>query len=187
MKPRDYEVLRAAIEEQGYAAEVEWAQTVSAPESAEALWREYAWVVLNSGMKNQVAERIWERVRPVVERGESCAAVYRHAAKGEAIDRGWRLRDERFAAFRAFARMDHASALDWCETLPWIGPITKYHLAKNLGVDCAKPDRWLERVAAAAGETVEGLCRRLAAETGDRVATVDLVIWRGCNLGLWRP
>ena len=61
-------------------------------------------------------------------------------------------------------------------------PITCWHLAKNYGHDCAKPDRYLTRIAGAEG--THDLCARLAKETGDRIATVDLVIWRAANLGL---
>ena len=125
-----------------------------------------------------------QRIRPAVEGGESAATVFRHAGKVSAIDRAWLLREDRFLAFRLFASQDTEQTLAWCETLPFIGPITKYHLAKNLGVECAKPDRWLERVAADNWETVAEMCKRLSTATGDRIATVDLVIWRACNLGL---
>ena len=42
----------------------------------------------------------------------------------------------------------------------------------------------LERVASHYQTTPDALCMALAAATGDRVATVDVVIWRACNLGI---
>ena len=52
-------------------------------------------------------------------------------------------------------------------------------LAKNLGVDTAKPDRHLVRVAEATGyASPASLCEHLARMVGDTVAVVDLVIWR---------
>jgi hypothetical protein len=177
----EYEDLRAQVELNGYTHEVAWAETVKAPESPLALWGEYGWVVCNSGMKNQIAERIWQRIRvAVLEHGGRAADVFGHAAKAQAIDDFY---DRKYERLQEFEAADDPVA--WCQSLPWIGPITKWHLAKNLGVECAKPDRWLERVAATSGESVEALCARLASESGDRVATVDLVIWRACNLGLW--
>lgn len=74
--------------------------------------------------------------------------------------------------------------LAFCESLPWIGGITKYHLAKNFGADVAKPDVHLKRLADAAGCTAQALCDRLARETGYRVGTVDVVLWRACAIGL---
>ena len=72
----------------------------------------------------------------------------------------------------------------YLESIPWIGGITKYHLAKNLGFDCCKPDRHLVRISKEYNTSPEELCKRISEATGDRVATVDLVIWRVANLGL---
>lgn len=189
MKIERYKELRAMLLERGYGKEIDWCESLVAPATAEDLWREYAWVVLNSGMKNQIAEKIWDKVRPVVERGESARTVFNHPGKSTAIDLGWRDREQRFESFNILVARPSPvrEVLAWCELLPWIGKVTRYHLAKNLGVDVAKPDRWLERVAAESGERVQGLCERLAEQSGDRVATVDLVIWRACNLGIERP
>jgi hypothetical protein len=38
--------------------------------------------------------------------------------------------------------------LEYLGSLPWIGAITKYHAARNFGVDCVKPDIHLTRLAA---------------------------------------
>jgi hypothetical protein len=185
MDRHHYSAVRSVLMEEGYRDEIEWSQAVLPPASPLALWREYAFVVLNSGMKAQIAQGIWEKVRPQVEGGDSTADVFGHKAKAAVIDEGFERRVPRFLRFHELET--DAARLAWCVELPWIGEITKYHLAKNLGVDCAKPDRWLERVAAAAGETVDALCARLGRETGDRIATVDLVIWRACNLGIVVP
>lgn len=161
----------------GYADEADWAQFLMPVADAHTFWTEYAWVVLNSGMKEQIARQIWKRVRPAVEAGQSAGAVFGHKGKSAAIDYVWANRERLLAEYQAAH-----DKVEWCETLPWIGGITKWHLAKNYGHDCAKPDRHLVRVAGAEGP--HALCARLAAETGDRIATVDVVIWRAANLGL---
>jgi hypothetical protein len=64
-------------------------------------------------------------------------------------------------------------------TLPHIGPVTAWHLAKNLGFDAAKPDRHLVRLCHRLGfADVHELCGTIAAVTGQRVAVVDIVLWR---------
>jgi hypothetical protein len=149
------------------------------PTTPESFAREYAWVVLNSGMRNTVARKIMDRVWPCLISGGSVGSVFRHTGKAGAIEAVWRDRQEYFSQLAAAP-----DVVAWCETLPWIGKVTRYHLAKNLGADVAKPDRWLERLARVEGDTVHGLCSRLASETGDRVATVDLVLWRACAVGI---
>lgn len=174
-----YMVLREAIVNRGYGDEITWAQNVKPVADADTFWSEYAWVVLNSGMKNQVAAGIWERVRPVVKAGGDANSVFRHKGKASAINQVWKERVRLLNCYRACA---DELKLDWLESLPWIGPITKYHLAKNYGFDCAKPDRHLVRISGKEG--THALCARLAKESGDRIATVDLVIWRAANLGM---
>jgi hypothetical protein len=55
-----------------------------------------------------------------------------------------------------------------------VGPITKYQVARDLGMDIAKPDRHMRRLAATTGETVQAMCECVAEASGDRTATVDL-------------
>ena len=114
-----------------------------------------------------------------LQEGGSAADVFGHPGKRVAIDSIWRDRAEHFAAFQA------ASAkLEFLESLPWIGPVTRYHLAKNLGADEAKPDVHMERLARRDKTSTQALCRRLARRTGYRVATIDSILWRSCADGL---
>lgn len=162
--------------------DINWSENVNPPVCARDFAYEYIWVVLNSGMKNSVAEKINVKVRRAIADGVPVFSVFKHPGKSAAIQEIW---DRRQHYFLKFVACD--DVLEWCLSLPWIGPITKYHLAKNLGLDVAKPDRWLVRVAADNNETVDDLCKRLADATGYRVATVDLIIWRACVLGILTP
>lgn len=174
-----YLQIRARLVELGHGEDYTWSETLKPPTTAEAMACEYVWVVLNSGMRNTVARKIFDRVWPRVSAGEPISRVFGHKGKVAAIEHVWSHRADYFTCLQAAT-----DVIGWCASLPWIGDITKYHLAKNLGADVAKPDRWLVRLAEASGETVDELCRRLAAATGDRVATVDVVLWRACAIGL---
>lgn len=184
LTPELYRTVRAKLAALGHVGDWEWSQGLAPCTSATAFACEYVWVVLNSGMKNTVARGIMNKVWPRLVGDEPIAPVFGHRGKVAAIESVWRDRGQHFAAFLGAQHEGSDAVVAWCETLPWIGQITKYHLAKNLGVDCAKPDRWLVRLAEAELETVEGMCRRLAAATGDRVATVDVVLWRACAVGV---
>jgi hypothetical protein len=172
-----YRFLRDRILELGYGHEIEWAQSVQPVSDPLVFWQEFSWVVINSGMKNQIAEQIWRKVRPAVEGGGSASEVFGHKGKAAAIDHVYANREKLLRQY--LAALDKVQFL---RELPWIGNITCWHLAKNYGHDVAKPDRHLARIAGAEG--VNELCARLAAGSGDRIATVDLVIWRAANLGL---
>lgn len=169
--------VKLEVLHQGYGHEIQWAENLKPVTDALAFWREYAWVVINSGMKNQVARRIWQDVQPVVEAGLDPRTVFNHGGKCSGIEYVYHNREKLLKEYLAAG-----DKLAWIHALPWIGDITKWHLAKNLGHDCAKPDRHLMRIAGAVD--VHEFCARIAKEAGDRVATVDLVIWRAANLGL---
>lgn len=172
-----YLAVKERVADAGYAHETAWAETLTPVADPLTFWTEFAWVVLNSGMKEQIARKIWARVRPAVESGQSAGTVFGHKGKAAAIDFVWTNRDSLLAEYLAAS-----DKVEWCEALPWVGSITKWHLAKNYGHDCAKPDRHLVRIAGTEGP--HAFCARLAAASGDRIATVDVVIWRAANLGL---
>lgn len=175
-------LVRGWVDEAGYAADTEWSEKVGPPVSPEDMAFEIAYVIINSGMRWTVAQGIWGRVRPALETvGRIEPEHFGHPGKRSAINDVWRRRADLFVACRRVLDLGPERALAWCLDLPWIGGITKYHLAKNFGVDVAKPDIWLERVSKVVGEDVQALCRRLGQESGLRAATVDLILWRACT------
>lgn len=169
------------VERMGAVArdDIAWAESVREPESADQFARDAIFVICNSGMKSTVARSIFERCMSAIEDGVSVSRGFGHKGKAAAIDTIWRDRGQLLVGYLAAA-----DKLAFCESLPWIGGITKYHLAKNLGADVAKPDVHLQRLADREGCTPQALCERLAVDTGLRVASIDTVLWRACANGL---
>ena len=164
----------------GFAdSDISWAEGAGPPENAEVFACEAIFVICNSGMKNTVARQIYSRVIASLKRGESARAAFGHVGKSAAIDTIWRDQERLFAAY-----CSAEDKIAFCETLPWIGAITKFHLAKNFGVDVAKPDVHLARLGIAVGETPQALCERLGAAYGYKARTVDLLLWRACAEGV---
>jgi len=178
MKLSEYLELRNSVVASGYGGDIEWAESVKAPADVMVFTCEYIFVVCNSGMKAQIAKAIFDRVMTALNQGHHPSTVFGHAGKCDGIWSVWCDRDDWFDRYGAAA--DKVSFL---ETMPWIGPITKWHLAKNFGVDAVKPDRHLVRVADWYAMTPTAMCEVLVRESGDRIGTVDYVIWRACNLG----
>ena len=171
--------IEAAVRDAGYGDAIAWSEGIAPPATATEFAEHAIYVICNSGMKNSVAVAIHRRCMAALRGGGSATAKYGHPGKAFAIDRIWR---ERAALFEAHLVAD--DKLAFLATLPWIGPITVYHLAKNLGGDFAKPDVHLNRLAAAEGCTAQKLCERLARDTGYRAATVDTILWRACEQGI---
>jgi len=181
MIPEEYFLLKMAIIQAGYENEVTWAETVGPPKDSWNFFAEYAYVVVNSGMKNQVAQQVWQRIKKALLLNGECKTAFGHPGKSAAIQKAFLNRE---ILFKEYLKQPDDQKLAWLEKLPWIGSITKYHLGKNLGMDLCKPDRHLVRIAESYMMTPLELCFTLARVTGDHIGTVDYVLWRSANLGL---
>ena len=157
--------------------------------------RETAWVILSAGMREAVirskfgslteAFRGWRSASEVTRHEGECRtaamAIFSHQRKIDAIcNVARRVTGEGFPSIKSAIRQQ---GLEYLETLAFIGPITRYHLAKNIGLDMVKPDRHLVRIASIAGyQSPDEMCQVVSLATGDRLAVVDLVIWRYATL-----
>lgn len=155
------------------------------------LLRESAWVILNSGMRTSVvaakfgriseAFNDWNSAKYIRDHREACLlramATFRHRPKLEAIATVASVVADRGLTNVLYEY--HASPMEALRQFPYIGPVTSHHLAKNLGLDIAKPDRHLVRMAMHAGwaDAVE-MCRRIGVRVGEPAAVVDSVLWR---------
>jgi hypothetical protein len=174
-----FRLLEAELRERGYGRLIEWSETIAAPANAEEFAERSIYVICNSGMRVTVAAEIYTRCIEALKEHGSVASALGHVGKASAIDRIWEERESYFAAF-----LGSSDQLAYLQTMPWIGPVTRHHLAKNLGADRAKPDVHLQRLARRNRTSVERLCARLARQTGYRVATIDTILWRACADGI---
>ena len=179
MQVEEYKKLKQGVIEAGYSDEIAWVQDRSIVEDADIFMYEYIFVVLTTGFKEQVARGIFLDLKIAIDKGQPISSVVRHKQKAKAIEWIMRSKHTAFAGFKA-----STNPLEYLEGLPFIGPVTKYHLARNLGLDFVKPDRHLVRIAHKYGLTPHTMCENLARETGERIGTIDVVIWRAANLGL---
>lgn len=184
--PLDAARIRQIIDllrDAGWADEdIRWSESVKGPANPEAFASETIFVICNSGMRFTVARKIYDRIMPALLEGRSAHAEFRHKGKASAIDLIWKDRQALFYGYLAAE-----DKLAFCRALPWIGTTTQYHLAKNFGVDVAKPDVHLQRLGDLYGKSPHDLCRELAHAVGLRVATIDLILWRACATGLLDP
>jgi hypothetical protein len=182
--------------EAGYAYEIDWQDAVAFDSITEKdFLREAAWVVLSCGMRESVirgkfraislAFLEWESAEQIVTHRGACyeAALryFNHSKKIEAILQiAEHVSESKFPVVQNFVQRD---GVDYLMRLPYMGPATSRHFAKNIGLSMAKPDRHLKRIATKAGYlSPQLMCSDIADLVGDKVAVIDLVLWRYATL-----
>jgi hypothetical protein len=172
-------LLEQTLRDQGYGPIIDWSERIEPPGDADEFAARVIYVICNSGMRVTIAAPIAEKCLVQLRSGGSARDVFGHEGKAAAIDTIWATREQLFEEYCA-SRVK----VDFLETLPWIGQVTKLHAAKNLGANAAKPDVHLVRLANRERTTPAKLCRRLARLTGYKIATVDSILWRACADGI---
>lgn len=195
---KTYKAVKNQVIKLGYGPEICNQMQVSFEKLTErGFLSEYAWVVLASGMKERVVRDKFPAFKAafgglvsaldIVENSlaysERAEKVFGHKRKIGAIVNAAGIilmEPEGFQSFKEHIRSRGISAL---YSLPYIGPITSYHLAKNIGFPVAKPDRHLVRIAYIYGyKDVQKFCEDISEMSGDPVPVVDIVLWRFATL-----
>jgi len=182
----------AYIEDAGLSRQVEWQRSRRFPEFNESdFLRETAWVILCTGFREEIVRRVfnqvslcfcdWESSHAIVTSARTChataMAAFRNERKLTAILQTAQYVDE--AGFDTVKRRVLENPIPELRKLPYIGPITAWHLAKNLGFDVAKPDRHLVRLSSwVKYPDPHDLCSTIAISTGNSVSVVDTILWR---------
>ncbi len=187
-----YLTAKEAVIASGYGHEIDWQDTRKLMSLTESEFlQESAWVILCAGMKEIVIRRIFQNISSVfmhwidaisiIESAELCKAkalvIFNHPRKISAILSICKKVSE--LGFERIRNLIYTQGVDFLKTFDFIGPITCYHLAKNIGLDVVKPDRHLMRIANVTKfSNPYELCCLISEMTGDRIAVVDLVLWR---------
>lgn len=180
--------------EKNHPDELIWAKGIG-PETfknlkAQQFLAEYCWVVYASGFKVSTVKSIFPNLKKAFKDFEletlarmksikEALSVFNNERKASCFLNGSKMiADEGFSVFKKRLKNE---GIDMLELLPGIGPITKFHLAKNIGfVDEAKPDIWLVRAAEVCDSTVEELVAFLSEKYKLSRNTVDVILWRHC-------
>lgn len=191
-----YVSAKETVVEAGFADEIDWHDGVQFHELEESdFLREAAWVVLSAGMSEKVIRRKfpaitsaflhWKSAGTIVsQRGRCRRDALREFGSSRKINAILQICDcVATNTYRGVASRIRDDGVDFITTLPYMGPATSLHLAKNIGLPVAKPDRHLLRAASCTGfSSPASLCEHIADVVGDSIAIVDLVIWRYSTL-----
>jgi len=191
-----YERIKKIVINFGYSDEIEWQKGIDFEKFTESdLLREGAWVILCSGFREEYVRRAfdkvslcfcdWESAKIINNNSlicsESALQIFGNKQKISAIAQMASMVDtEGFESVKSRVLAEPVKEL---QRFPFIGPITSYHLAKNLGFHYAKPDRHLIRIARSRNiEDVQELCSEIVRSTGELLSVVDIVLWRFASL-----
>ena len=156
---------------------------------------DYCWVVYASGFKVSTIEAIFPDLKAAFKDFEleemakmksikPVLAIFNNERKASSFLEGSKVIAKE--GFSVFKKRLQNSGINMLEELPGIGAITKFHLAKNIGLaDEAKPDVWLVRAADACSSTVDELVAFLSEKYAMSRHAVDVILWRyGADKGL---
>lgn len=182
--------------EMGYSTEIDWQDKVSFNNITEVdFLREAAWVILSSGMREVIIRKKfpeisksffeWESSRTIVMFQDQCRndalCIFNHSKKIEAIIQiAIHVFNKGFLSVRNEVQ---EKGINYLMQLPYMGPVTSYHFAKNIGLPVVKPDRHLTRIAKLLGYTSPYvMCSDISRLTDERIQVIDIVLWRFATL-----
>jgi len=176
-----FDYARRYVETKEYKGEAEWCQSVSWRDQTPITFiQQYVWVVLCAAFKEQVARKIetafWNAINC---KHPDPFSFIKHPNKRKAIAVVMANTTKIFEDLK-----ESADKLAYIRTLPYMGPALSCHLARDLGLDVVKPDIWLVRLAVQWGYPDPlALCLDIQRWRPElRIGTIDIILWRYCNL-----
>ena len=171
------------------------------------------YVVLASGFKQKTAKIKHQEIMDFLQKSPSkkgkrnltseLLKIFANKNKVNAIVQIWVNRTIYRNGYYALGSQPLQTKLDYLLTMPHIGPITRNHLARNLGEDVAKYDIWIQRLGVefsgkkelkekinnskidpAVKKECDMMFAHLKQETGLPIGYIDCVLWWTCKEGL---
>lgn len=187
-----YLFIKNVVSYCGYKEEIEWQDKLSSDSINESSFlKETAWVILSSGMKELIVRKLffdisncfynWVSSKRIIKYEEKCLSdalkIFNNKPKLSAIiEAAKRINN---IGFKNIKKMINSDPINKLQEFSFIGPVTAYHLAKNIGLNIAKPDRHLVRLSNQAGfSDVQSFCTEISSLTGDKISVIDIVFWR---------
>jgi hypothetical protein len=172
--------------------EIEWIRSITEDTfnniDSQSFLEQYCWVVYVSGFQVNIIEAIFGELKEDFKDFNldelknmtdirTVRKVFNSPRKAECFLKGSHMiANEGFDKFKKHVK---EGGVDELEKLPGIGPITKYHLARNIGlIDTEKSDIWMKRAAEMCATNTSKLVDFLVGEYKLKRRVVDAIIWR---------
>jgi len=151
---------------------------------------ELTWCIYNAGMKETLIRQKWPALTDVFHDFDpdkivshpgtlaNALKIFNHKGKASAVISAAEkiIRDRPIN--QKLAAMTEDEALIYFESYPFIGKVTRYHIARNVGFDVVKPDVHLVRISEYLGYTPNALVQTISNLTGERRGFIDYILWQ---------
>ena len=164
-----------------------------------------AYVILAGGFSQKTAKKIHAKICECLRNNganfDELLSLFNNKNKINAVVKIWNSRDALCAGY--YAIQDFDDKIKFLENLPHVGKITANHLARNLGENVVKYDIWIQRLGVVfAGKknlekyinngklnpdiksACDAMFEHLVCETNLPRGYIDVVLWKGCQIGL---
>jgi hypothetical protein len=164
---------------------------------------EIIYVILVAGFRQQTAKKLFYKIIDYLKNSNRPALkellqIFNNKNKTKAILKVWNNRQKYTDEFYSLKTLQ--KQLNFLQTLPYIGNITKFHIARNLGLDCVKHDIWIQRlgVCLCGSEQdipkinntklhpdIQKICDKmfhnLTRILNEKKGYIDVVLWKACQ------
>jgi hypothetical protein len=193
---RVYFIAKNYVIQKGYSHEIDWQERVSICDlSAQSFLKEYSWVVLASGLSDKVVTKVFPKIEVILDDWlnlEHIAANYINLEKSllKVFNNKLKIKALLDTALIVYTQgifkiKNHIqlNGITYLKSFSFIGETTCFHLAKNIGLSYAKPDRHLIRISNQIGfDSPHILCKLISEYISEKIQVVDLVLWRYATL-----
>ncbi|QEE49114.1 hypothetical protein FUA48_05820 [Flavobacterium alkalisoli] len=186
-----YFFLKNYIIKRGFANEIDWQEEIRLDNlTAKTFLEELSWVILSSGMNEKIINKLFPHLKQTLFGFEicqiaeqkiscynNCIKIFNHPGKINAIL--YAAEHLSIHSFDSVMKRLKTDGINYLLEFPYLGNATAYHFAKNIGINVAKPDRHLIRIANALGyDNPHQLCSDISNSIDEKVSLIDLVLWR---------
>ncbi len=151
---------------------------------------EVIYVILASGFSQKTAKKkYFEIVKYLQTLGSNevdlavLLSIFNNKNKMSAIKKVWVNKKNLSDSY--YQLKDDKSRMKFLLNLPFIGPITQNHIARNLGINTVKPDVWIMRLSEALGyKNYHQMFEEIHKSTDYPIGYIDVILWKSCQIGI---
>ena len=193
---RVYFLAKKYVIQNGYSDEIDWQEDVCLSKlTYQVFLKEYSWVVLASGLSDKVVSKVFPKIQIVFQNWDNLDFIVRNYSKLEynlliIFNNKPKIKALLNTAVLVYVKGFNSvkneiflNGINFLKSLSFIGETTCFHLAKNIGLSFAKPDRHLLRISNSIGfSSPHSLCKLISELVAEKIQVVDLVLWRYATL-----